>query len=138
MQRLFSYSSFVVRWLIALFLVLATYNPSGYSYVHWVLQLTTDLWAFKMLAGILLLVIYLLFWLATLRALGWPGIAIAAALSGAVTWALADLGALDALGPTLPMVALIVLANVLAIGVSWSHIRQRISGQVDSNDVTLR
>lgn len=138
MQRLFSYSSFVVRWLVALFLVLATYNPSGYSYVHWVLQLATDLWAFKILAGILLLVIYLLFWLATLRALGWPGIAIAAALSTAVTWALADLGALDALGPTLPMIALIVLANVLAIGVSWSHIRQRISGQVDSNDVTLR
>lgn len=138
MQRLFSYSSFFVRWLVALFLVLATYNPSGYSYVHWVLQLTTDLWAFKILAGILLLVIYLLFWLATLRALGWPGIAIAAALSAAVTWALADLGALDALGPTLPMIALIVLANVLAIGVSWSHIRQRISGQVDSNDITLR
>lgn len=138
MQRLFSYSSFVVRWLVALFLVLATYNPSGYSYVHWVLQLTMELWAFKILAGILLIVIYLLFWLATLRSLGWPGIAIAAALSGAVTWALADLGALDALGPTLPMIALLVLANVLAVGVSWSHIRQRISGQVDSNDVTLR
>jgi hypothetical protein len=139
MTRLFSYSSFFVRWAVALFLVLATYNPSGYSYAHWLLQFTVDLWAFKALAGLLLVVVYLLFGLATLRSLGWPGIAIATALSGALTWAFADLGVLDALGPMTPlMIAMIVFANVLAIGISWSHVRQRLSGQVDSNDVTLR
>ena len=33
--------------------------------------------------------------------------------------------------------ALIVLANVFAIGLSWSYIRARLSGQADTNDVTL-
>ncbi|MFT7625468.1 MAG: hypothetical protein ACI9WU_004659, partial [Myxococcota bacterium] len=26
---------FLMRWVAALFLVLATYNPTGHSYYHW-------------------------------------------------------------------------------------------------------
>jgi hypothetical protein len=33
--------------------------------------------------------------------------------------------------------ALIILANVFAVGVSWSYIRLRLSGQADTNNVTL-
>jgi hypothetical protein len=29
----------------------------------------------------------------------------------------------------------VVLSGILAIGVSWSHIRRRITGQVDVDDV---
>ena len=35
----FGIQRFVTRWLAAMFLVLATYNPSGYSYYHWVSEL---------------------------------------------------------------------------------------------------
>ncbi len=133
MSRVFSYSSFLVRWLVALFMVLATYNPSGYSYVHWLMEFTAELWPFKALAGLLLLVVYGLFGLATLRALGSAGIGLITLLSAAVIWVLVDLRLLSAFDP--PMIALLIVANVLAIGVSWSHIRQRLSGQVDSNNV---
>ncbi|MGY8695158.1 MAG: DUF6524 family protein, partial [Verrucomicrobiia bacterium] len=32
----FDISSFIIRWIVCLFLVFAAYNPSGYSYFHWV------------------------------------------------------------------------------------------------------
>lgn len=135
MSRVFSYSSFFVRWLVALFLVLATYNPSGYSYVHWVMEMSAAWWPFKALAGLLLAVLYGLFGLATLRSLGGAGIGMMTVLSGAVIWVLADLNLLAAFDT--PMTLMLVVANVLAIGVSWSHIRQRLSGQVDSNNVGI-
>ncbi len=135
MTRVFSYSSFLVRWLVALFMVLATYNPSGYSYVHWLMEFTAELWPFKALAGLLLIVVYGLFGLATLRALGGAGIGLITLLSAAIIWVLADLKLLTAFDPA--MITLLAIANVLAIGVSWSHIRTRLSGQVDSNDVRL-
>ncbi len=132
---MFSYSSFFVRWLVAVFLVIATYNPSGYSYFHWIAQASTDLWPFKALAGVALIVVYGLYGLATLRALGYSGIALITALSAAIIWVLADLKLLT--GFATPMILMLMLANVLAIGVSWSHIRHRLSGQVDSNDVRI-
>lgn len=132
---MFSYSSFFVRWLVAVFLVIATYNPSGYSYFHWIAEGTTALWPFKALAGVLLIVVYGLYGLATLRALGYAGIALMTALSGSIVWVLAEMKLLT--GFATPMVLLLLLANVLAIGVSWSHIRYRLSGQVDSNDVRI-
>jgi hypothetical protein len=36
---------------------------------------------------------------------------------------------------TLSWVSLILLSVLLAIGVSWSHVRRRITGQVDVDDV---
>ena len=29
-----------------------------------------------------------------------------------------------------------LLASLIAVGISWSHIRNRISGQIDSDDIT--
>ena len=63
------------------------------------------------------------------------GISLITLLSAAALWVLADLGLFSAFDPT--MIVMIAVATVLAIGVSWSHIRQRLSGQVDSNDVSL-
>lgn len=132
---MFSYSSFFVRWLVAVFFIIATYNPSGYSYVHWIAQANTELWPFKALAGVVLIVLYGLYGLATLRALGFGGIALITALAAAIVWVLADLQLLT--GFATPMILMLMLATVLTIGVSWSHIRQRLSGQVDSNNVTI-
>ena len=38
---------------------------------------------------------------------------------------------------TVVTLGLIVSANVFAVGVSWSYIRLRLSGQADTNNVTL-
>ena len=61
---------FVARWLAALLLVLATYNPSGYSYYHWIGELEAGNWILKLLVGVVLAILYATFGLATQRSLG--------------------------------------------------------------------
>jgi len=34
-------------------------------------------------------------------------------------------------------IGLVILANIFAVGVSWSYIRQRLSGQADTNNVSI-
>ncbi|MBI3451898.1 MAG: hypothetical protein HY057_03530 [Rhodospirillales bacterium] len=137
MNGLFTYSGFLARWLAAMFLVLATYNPSGYSYYHWVATLAADQWPFKLLGGLSLIILYLTFGVATLRSIGVIGIVLATLFFGSITWAIVDIGFVERInGMTMVTIALIVLANVLAVGLSWSYVRQRLSGQTDSNDVT--
>jgi len=38
-QSAFILTSFLQRWIIALVLVFATFNPTDYSYFHWVADL---------------------------------------------------------------------------------------------------
>ena len=66
----FGFQGFVARWLMAMFLVLATYNPSGYSYVGWITQLSSGDWILKLLVGLVLAILYATFGLATQRSLG--------------------------------------------------------------------
>lgn len=70
---MFSYPGIIVRWLIAMFIVFATFNPSGYSYVHWVLSDNKEPWSLKILTGIVLGSIVATFFLATRRSLGVRG-----------------------------------------------------------------
>ena len=55
-----------------------------------------------------------------------------------VTWTIIDLGLLRIAGSgTVATIVLVNLANLLAVGVSWSYVRARLSGQADTNNVTL-
>ena len=65
----------------------------------------------------------------------WPtwlaGIFLAALL-----WVLISQGILSLEEPTaLTWVVLFAIATIMAIGLSWSHIRRRLSGQADVDDV---
>ena len=134
----FGIQRFVTRWLAAMFLVLATYNPSGYSYYHWVGELDIANWILKLLVGIVLAILYATFGLATQRSLGRLGIAAWLLFFAVVTWTMIDLGLLRIAGSgTVATIALVNLANLLAVGVSWSYVRARLSGQADTNNVTL-
>ncbi|GEO38304.1 O-antigen ligase [Skermanella aerolata] len=136
---MFSYPGIIVRWLIAMFIVFATFNPSGYSYVHWVLSDNKEPWSLKILTGIVLGSIVATFFLATRRSLGVRGMIATAGLLAAATWTLIDLGLLrDLSNGAYVTIVLVAVASVLALGVSWSSLTLRMSGQVDSNDVTLR
>jgi|SRR3954454_18643871 len=136
---MFSYPSIIVRWLTSMFIVFATFNPSGYSYVHWVLRDTDQPWSLKILAGILLGSFVATFFLATVRSLGLRGIVAVTGLLVAATWTLIDLGLLrDLSHGAYVTIVLVVIASILALGVSWSNLTLRVTGQVDSNDVTLR
>ena len=134
----FGIQRFVTRWLAAMFLVLATYNPSGYSYYHWVSELDIGNWILKLLVAVVLAILYATFGLATQRSLGRLGIAAWLLFFAVVTWTMIDLGLLRIAGSgTVATIVLVNLANLLAVGVSWSYVRARLSGQSDTNNVTL-
>lgn len=131
MNKQFGLGGFLVRWVIALVLVLATFNPTGWSYFHWVATGESGL-PYKVLAGIVLVILYVIYLRATWRSIGPIGLGLAAAFFGAVVWALVDLDLVDPrdMGQT-AWIVLVVVATVLAIGISWSHVRRRVTGQTD-------
>jgi hypothetical protein len=136
---MFTYHGIIVRWLFAMFLVFAFYNQTGYSYIHWLMDAEDTRWSFKILVGTGLVTLLATFFLGTLRALGIIGILLGVTFFSAITWTLVDLGVLPELTyPLFVTITLVVTASMLAIGISWSHIRSRLSGQIDSNDITLR
>jgi hypothetical protein len=136
MSHHFTAISVLMRWLVALFGVFASYNPSGYSYYHWI-QHDGGLVSLRVLTGVALIIFYVVYMRATLRSLGPIGISLAYALFGAVAWLLAQWHVVDLSVPDeQSVVGLAIVASVFGIGMSWSAIRYRISGQYDSEDVS--
>ncbi|MFV2032193.1 MAG: DUF6524 family protein [Gammaproteobacteria bacterium] len=130
----FTFTSFLLRYLIALVLVYVTYNPSGYSWVHW-LNSDTQL-VYKAASGVVLLIVWAMYLRATWNSLGAFGTLLAATVFGVVIWLLIEWGLL-ALDNTsiLLWVVEFILSGVLAVGMSWSHIRRRVSGQYDTDEI---
>ncbi len=134
----FTVLSFVWRLIAALILVLATFNPSGYSAYHWISgAIRADAFGpLHLLVIGVLLAGWVVFWLATWRALNTLGVILAGVILGALIWLLIDLGIMHAeTVSAMTWIALVCLAVILAIGVSWSHISRRLTGQLNVEDV---
>ena len=126
----------LIRFLVAAVLVFATFNPDGYSYYHWLRGDFEQALPLKAFAGVVLLIGWTVFIRATLRSLGAFGLLLAAAFFGALIWLIVYYGLIPADSVrALTYIGLVVLCGILATGVSWSHIRRRISGQVDMDEV---
>ncbi len=127
---------FALRWLIAFALLAATFNPTRWNYVNWARDTYTDRLPLVVLVGLVLLVFYVVYLRATLRSIGGFGMTMVLAITAAGLWVLHDYGLLT-LRDTSQMVwlALVALSLVLGIGLSWSHVRRRLSGQSDMDDV---
>jgi Family of unknown function (DUF6524) len=134
----FKASGLLLRLLFSLALVLLTFNPTGHSYYHWLVDGFPRVQPLEVVAGIALLGAWIFFVGSTLEAMGRLGVGLLLAFFAAVVWWLTSRGWLD-LGDRSAMawVVLCILGVVLGIGMSWSHIRQRLSGQasVDRVDV---
>ena len=127
---------FLLRFVFALLLVILTYNPSGYSYSHWLQTSFSDFTPLLGVAGISLIIGWVIYIRATLRSLGLIGLILATLFFSAILWLLIDWGWLGLNNVTaMSWVILVLLSAVLAVGISWSHIRRKLSGQVDSDDV---
>lgn len=124
------------RFIFALLLVLCTYNPSKYSYFHWLSANLSSITPYLAIAGLGLIIGWVIYLRATLRSLGIVGIILAGLLFTCLIWLLIFWGwlALEN-SSTMAWVIEILLAMLLAIGMSWSHIRRSISGQADMDDV---
>ena len=129
-------AGFILRWLAAFALLAATFNPTEWNYTHWVRLHYDDRMSVAVLLGLLLCVGYIIYLRATLRSIGGFGMALVLAIVGAGLWVVHDLGWL-VLRDTSQMVwlGLLALSLVLGIGLSWSHVRRRLSGQADMDDV---
>lgn len=131
-----TWAGILVRFLVAIVLVFATYNPEQMSYYHWVRDNLQEALPLKLFAGVVLLIGWTIFLRATMRSLGAFGLLLAAAFFGTLIWLIVDYGLVRADNvKTMTYIALVILCGVLATGMSWSHIRRRLSGQLDTDDV---
>ena len=126
----------LVRMLAVLFLVAATYNPTGYSYYHWAFRGSTDYWALKIFLGLLVIFGYVFCVYATWRSLRIMLSVPLLLLIVTSLWLLSDWGVIDLsdwLQRTLALESSLVV--LLGTGVSFSLIRYRLSGQLDSRTI---
>lgn len=124
-----------LRFLFALLLVLLSFNPSGYSYFHWMLNIN-HITPYIVIAGLVLLIGWGVYIKATLNSLGIIGISALAALFACLIWLFVYWGLLSATNiSAMAWVIEILLAALLAVGMCWSHFTRRMSGQVDVDEI---
>ena len=137
--RDFNFASFLWRFLASLVLVVSTYNPTEYSYWGW-LQAAREpeaagLGPEHFVVGIVLLIGWVILLAATQRSLGFLGLLLGGALMGGVVWLLVDIGWLDVNTlSSATWVGLVCVSFLLAVGLSWSHVWRRLTGQFEVDD----
>ena len=125
----FDAMGFVVRWLMAFLLLAATYNPSGYSYFHWVMQDPPADRLFQGIVGSALMFCYFVFIDITRRSLHAFGLLTVTIMCSLVAVWLAREGWVDVdRRAHFDLLVLGTIATVLAIGLSYSHVHYRLGG----------
>jgi len=126
---------FVLRWVFAFVLVTLTYNPTDWNYVRWASANYATQMPLALLLGLLLFVGYIVYVSATLRSIGAFGMLLIVALVAALLWFLYDQGLLSLTNEGLNIwLGIFALSVVLAVGMTWSIIWRRISGQLDVDE----
>jgi hypothetical protein len=127
-----SWLGLLIRLVGAIGVVLLTYNPTGYSFYHWGLRDLAHITAVRAFAGALLLVGWVICIRAAFVSLGRIGLILSALVLGTLVWVLTDYGFLNPDRPSLlSWIALISIGVILGIGLSWSLLRARVTGQVE-------
>ncbi len=127
---------FALRWLVAFVLLAATFNPTEWNYARWAQANWGDQMPLVVLFGLLLLVGYIIYLRATLRSIGAFGMGLVLAIVAALLWVLYDFGWLNLENRSFNLwIGIFALSLVLGVGLSWSHVRRKLSGQADMDDV---
>ena len=135
-RKSFGWDGFLLRFVFAIIVVFATYNPEGVSYYHWIYDALPDFSVLKAFVGVILLIGWIILLRATFGSLGFIGVLLAAAFFGLAIWLIIDVLGLST--DNLRVISYIIgimLASVLSVGVSWSHVRRRMSGQLDTDEI---
>jgi hypothetical protein len=135
-QESIGLSGILLRFAAALALVLLTFNPSGWSYFHWAAGHVPGVTPPVVLAGIALLIAWLFFLRSTLQSIGTLGLALWVAFFAALVWTAVFYGwlSLDNTSAVL-WIVLVIVAAILTLGLSWSHLRRQMSGQASVDEV---
>jgi len=138
----FSWGNYFIRLLAAVGMVFATYNPTRYSYVDWTYralstdqQMSTEWWAIMAFCGVVLVIAWAIFLRATYRSLGLLGTILAIAFFASLISLVIAFNLLPPESDTLMQyLILIAISGVLSVGISWSHVRRRMTGQLDVDE----
>ena len=127
-----SVAAFIRRFLAAFAFVALTWNPTRFCYFDWAFYSSTGTLQMKAFIGAVLVAIFAIYYQATKHSLGTPGVGIILILFGTAIWQFVDWNWLDPMGSVvMPWILLIILAAIMALGLSWSHIHRVLSGQID-------
>ena len=126
-----SLSGAVLRIALALALVLVTFNPSGYSLVHWLTAAPVAVTPGKALAALALVIGWLVCLRTAFIAMGALGVLLGLTLFGTLVWFLVDRELLSLTGSGIVWVGLVVVGLLLGVGLSWSLLRAKATGQIE-------
>jgi hypothetical protein len=135
MEKQLTWTGILLRFIFAMLIVFLSYNPEGYSYFHWGIKGFLPLDPLKLIVGIVLVTGWIVYIRATRRSLGTPGLVLVGGLCAAVLWFLIDVGWSTNSFRFYAYTGLIITTIILTVGMCWSHIRRRLSGQTDTDDV---
>lgn len=135
------------RFVFALLLVYATWNPWGKSFVHWVVlplfgggtpapdgtAPSTIAAPLKFLLAVVLIAGWAVYLQATRRSLGASGALLVAAICAGMVWLLSSANLFTMSGDAISHIVLICTAVLLTVGMSWSHLSRRMTGQTDTD-----
>lgn len=126
----------LLRWLSAFLLLAAIFNPSPWNYVNWARTAWADQMPLIVFSGLILAVIAMVYLVATMRSIGVTGAIVIAAIFAAGLWVLSDWGILGLENSALNIwLGILALSLILGVGMSWSILRQRLSGQQTTDEV---
>ena len=115
----------MARFGFALLVAGATYNPTRYCYYAWAQRSGWRWQPLLVFVGVVLLIGWVICLRATLRSIGGLSLLLANAFFAAFFWLLADWGWLpiDSVA-AISWLGLVVVAGILAVGMSWSRLRR--------------
>jgi hypothetical protein len=123
--------AFLARFVVALVVVFATYNPEGVSYYHWIREGGGSM-PLKAFAGVVLLIAWIFLLKSAQASLGSLGVVLAAAFFGTLLWLILSFAHMSAQGSrAITYLVGVALAGVLSVGLIWSRFRQKVTGRVD-------
>lgn len=133
MKYPFTAGNFFIRWVLCLFIVFATYNPSRFSYWHWLVE-TEGLLPYKMFTSFVVVIAYSVVFMVSRKAFDLLGLLLVVGLAISAVWIVFDLGLFSPYTEgVVVVICQVALATVMAIGLSYSHLRSQLSGQVTAS-----
>lgn len=128
-----------LRWVGAFVLLAATFNPTEWNYVRWATLHFEDQLPLTVFLGLVLAIGYIVYLNATLNSIGVFGMLLVAAVFAALVWVLFDWGVLTLANTDVNLwLGILALSLVMGVGLSWSLVQKRLTGQVDVDDLDER
>lgn len=125
------FAAFLKRWLLTVVVVFGTYNPSGVSYFHWVIE-SDEVTSLHVFVGILLLCSAAAIGRMAFLSLGYFGLTatLLTLIFGVVLGA--GLGLFELMDVEITTYTILFWTTLtLGVGVSWPFVQKHISGERD-------